>query len=337
VFALIRPRTFPHASMNIVNVFALRFYLLHVRWSLPPVLLATIVVTTVALILVAVDRRVGAAAMIIFFSWSSWTAYEGYAVHDSVGRAKQHVLVEAIARLHAIGVDTSCVALDEPPNPPGWYLANYEFFVPSSSFRAVDPTLPACGPLVLSARASIGAQFAGARPVSYENYVALGIWVDIAQVPQPVRDTLLTSGLLGPTPVTAALPDAAYRSSIRLVARKTTTRDLQVMVHLQHVGSGAPWPGSVSAVQPGHVGLVRLLATLDDGGRVVSSAVCPVPRTMLPGDETDVVCVVRSPRSTGPVPSPGAYTVRVELDQIGVTKFTAKGDHAATLAVTLRS
>jgi hypothetical protein len=39
----------------------------------------------------------------------------------------------------------------------------------------------------------------------------------------------------------------------------------------------------------------------------------------------------------GPVLSPGPYTVRVELEQLGVTKFAAKGDRAATLAVTLRS
>jgi hypothetical protein len=338
VFALLRPRTFPRAPLNIANVVALRVYLLYLHRSLPVVLLAAVVVMTAALILVVIDRRVGAAAMVVFLAWSSWIVYNGYEVRDSIGRAQQHVLVEAVQRLHALGVDTSCVIVDNTPKPSGWHLANYELLVPASDFAIKPPAH--CGPLVLSAAAPVDDRFPGARPVSYENFVALGLWVVVPSVPHPVRDALLSSGLVGPVLVTAALPDAAYHSSIQLAARTTTTRQLRISVRLAHSGSGAPWAGSFSGIQPGRVGTVRLLVTLfDRSGRMLMSAPCNVTRTMLPGDTVKIDCVVPlvPARATAPVLAPGPYTVHVELTQVGVTKFAARGDRVASLAVTLKN
>jgi hypothetical protein len=340
LFALLRPRTFPRAPLNIANVLALRVYILHLHRSLPVVLLATVAVMTVALVLMVLDRRVGAAAMILFLSWSSWIVYNGYEVADSVGRARQRVLLEAFDRLRKIGVDASCVEVDNAPKPPGWHLANYKFLLPTSDFQPIDTAPADCGPLLLSASPQVAARFDSARPVSYENYVPLGLWVVVARVPAPVRNRLATSGLLGPVPVTAALPAAAYRSSLTLVARKATTTQLRLAVQLTHAGSGAPWPGSLSYVQPGRIGTVRLVITLDDrAGRARVAYTCPIPRTMLPDDRVYIDCVVPLVpiHVRGPVLSPGPYTVRVELEQLGVTKFAAKGDRAATLAVTLRS
>jgi hypothetical protein len=297
-------------------------------------------VMTVALVLTVADRRVGAAAMILFLSLSSWIVYNGYEVADSIGRARQHVLLDAFDRLRKMGVDASCVLVDNAPKPPGWHLANYKFLVPTSDFETIDAAPAGCGPLLLSASPQIAARFPGARPVSYENYVPLGLWVVVPHVSAAVRDALATSGLLGPLPVTAAFPTAAYRSSMTLVVRKAITTQLRLLVQLTHTGSGAPWPGSLSFIQPGGIGTVRLIITLEDpAGRAHIAYACPIPRTMLPGDRVGIDCVVPlvPAHARGPVLAPGPYTVRVELDQLGVTKFVAKGDHAATVAVTLRS
>lgn len=98
LFALVRP-DIPKATrlnaarLNNVNVLALRIYLVHVHRSLELVLLVAVVVTTLVLVTTAVDRRVGGAAMLVIFAWSSWTSYNDYAVHDSVSRDRQHTIV----------------------------------------------------------------------------------------------------------------------------------------------------------------------------------------------------------------------------------------------------
>ncbi|MDQ1509967.1 MAG: hypothetical protein QOG50_1811 [Actinomycetota bacterium] len=339
VFALIRPSTARGASLNIVNALALQVYTLHLHRSLPVVLLAAVCVVTAVLIINAIDRRAMAATIVLFLAWSSWVTYNGYAVHDSVGRAQQHVLVEGVDRLRAIGVDTSCVIVDRALSLSEWHLANYEFFVPATTFRidaAVGP--PKCGPLVLSPSAEVSARLPGAMPVSYENHIPIGLWVIPSRVPQPTRNRLLESGLVGPVPVTAALPDAAYRSSMQLVGREMTSRRLHFLVRLGHVGTGAPWPGSFSTVQPNGVGRVRLLVRLvDRSDNEVLAAHCPVTRTMLPGDTIEVDCVVRVAGSVSAEieHAPGPYTVKVSMVQEGVTEFPKKGDRVAELHVTL--
>jgi hypothetical protein len=194
-------------------VLALRVYLIHIHRSLPVVLLAAVVVTTLVLVVTAINRRAGAAAMILFFAWSSWTVYNGYVVHDSVGRAEQHVITEGIDRLRALGVDASCVIVEEPL-PSMWHINNYQFFEPSSWFPTDGAVHPKCGPLILSNRADVNERYLGARPVSFENYIPLGLWVDGSRTPQPLEVKLIREGLLGPVPITAALPDGSYRSSM---------------------------------------------------------------------------------------------------------------------------
>ena len=69
------------------------------------------------------------------------------------------------------------------------------------------------------------------------------------------------------------------------------------------------------------------------------SAPCNVTRTMLPGDTLKIDCVVPlvPARAAAPVLAPGSYTVHVELMQVGVTKFAARGDRVASLPVTLKN
>ena len=336
-FALIRPPAIKGAGLNIANVLALRIYVVHLHWSLPAVLLAGVALTTVALVLVAVDRRLGAAFMLTFLAFSSWTAYNDYAVHDSAGRAAQHVLVEGIERLHALGVDTSCVIRDDATPLSLWHIANYEFFVPASAFPDPTPPAPQCGPLIVSADAHVDSRFPGARPVSFENDIPLGLWVILPRVPEPARVVILQHGLVGPVPVTGALPEAAYRSSIHVVPDAAGRGGLRLHLSVVHVGAGAPWPGSLSAIQPKGVGIVRFIVTVEDtAGQVRYTARCPVPRTMLPSDETTSECVVQF--TSGGRPSelpPGRYSVRVGLIQEGVTAFSTKGDASGVTSVTI--
>jgi hypothetical protein len=117
-----------------------------------------------------------------------------------------------------------------------------------------------------------------------------------------------------------------------------TPQRLHFTVRLSHLGAGAPWPGSYSALQPKKVGLVHILVTLDDSsGSPVVTAVCSLPRTMLPGDKVEVDCNVPVANSaTARIErAPGSYTLRVGLEQVGGAKFSDKGDAVATLPVTL--
>jgi hypothetical protein len=339
VFALVRPAGAPGAQLNVANALALRIFLVHVHRTLPVVLLAAVAATTLGLIVCALDRRVGAIAILVFLAWSSWTAFDDYVVPGSTARAQQRVLVAAISRLRAAGVDTSCVVVDTDPPPSKWHLGNDAFLVPTSTFSAAVPPDPDCGPLVVSATADVDTRFPGARPVSYENNVAMGLWVIEPKVAEPVRAAITSSGLLGPVPVTAALPDAAYRSSIVLTAREMTVRNLHFRVELTHVGQGSPWAGSYSVVQPKGVGLVHLSVVLaGPNGLSVATKGCSVPQTMLPGDTLSIDCNVRiAPADTARLQrAAGPFTLGVELEQLGVTKFSEKGDLGATLRVTLR-
>ncbi len=336
-FALIRPPAIKGAGLNIANVLALRIYVVHLHWSLPAVLLAGVALTTVVLLAVAVDRRLGAACMLVFFAFSSWTAYNDYAVHDSIGRARQHVLVEAIERLRALGVDTSCVLRDNAAPLSLWHIANYEFFVPASAFPDPTPPVSDCGPLIVSADARADISFPGARPVSFENDVPMGLWVILSRVPLPVRLAILEQGLVGPVPVTAALPNAAYRSSITVAAQSMSASQLRLRLGVVHVGAGAPWPGSFSPLQAKGVGLVRFIVTVSDAAANVRfTGRCPVPRTMLPGEATTSECVVKFTSGGRPSTLPtGRYTVRVGLIQEGVTAFSTKGDTSTVTLVTI--
>jgi hypothetical protein len=337
VFALVRPAGAPGAQLNVANVLGLRIFLVHVHRTLPVVLLAGVVTTTLGLIVVALDRRIGAAAILLFLAWSSWTAFDQYVVPGSVARSEQHVLVAAIDRLRATGVDTSCIVVDNPL-PSKWHLGNDAFLAPTSDFSAATPPDPECGPLVVSGSADVNTRFPGARPVSYENRVPMSLWVIEPAVPQPARDALLTGGLLGPVPVTAALPPTAYRSSIVLTARETTVRNLHFGARVTHRGQGAPWPGSYSLVQPKGVGLVHLSVKLTGpNGLSIATKGCSVPKTMLPGDTVLIDCNVRlTPADTARLGGvDGPFTLQVGLEQLGVAAFSARGDAVATLAVTL--
>jgi hypothetical protein len=340
VFALVRPAGAPGAHLNVANALALRIFLVHVHRTLPVVMFAAVATTTLGLIVFALERRVGAIAILVFLAWSSWTAFDDYVVPGSAARAQQRVLVAAITRLRVAGVDTSCVVVDsDPPSPSKWHLGNDAFLVPTSTFSAVVPPDPDCGPLVVSAKADVNTRFPGARPVSYENNVAMGLWVIEPRVAEPARAEITSSGLLGPVPVTAALPESAYRSSIVLTAREMTVRNLQFRVELTHVGQGSPWPGSYSLVQPKGVGLVHLSVVLaGPNGLSVPTKGCSVPRTMLPGDTLSIDCNVRiAPADTARLKkATGPFTLGVELEQLGVTKFSEKGDLDATLRVDLR-
>jgi hypothetical protein len=340
VFALVRPAGAPGAQLNVANALALRIFLVHVHRTLPVVLFAAVATTTLGLIVFAIDRRVGAIAILVFLAWSSWTAFDDYVVPGSAARAQQRVLVAAIDRLRAAGVDTSCVVVDtNPPRPSKWHLGNDAFLVPTSTFSTAVPNDPDCGPLVVSSAADVNTRFPGARPVSYENHVALALWVIEPRVAQPARNEISSSGLLGPVPVTGALPDAAYHSSILLTSRAMTVRNLHFGVELTHVGQGSPWPGSYSLVQPKGVGLVHLSVVLaGPNGLSVSTKGCSVPRTMLPGDTLSIDCNVRiAPADTARLQrATGPFTLGVELEQLGVVKFSEKGDLGATLPVTLR-
>jgi hypothetical protein len=176
-------------------------------------------------------------------------------------------------------------------------------------------------------------RYAGALPVTYENFAPLGLWVVMPRVPQPVRDEIFAKGLVGPVPLSAPLPGDAYKSSITLDAQDMTTSRLRFKVHLGHAGSGAPWPGSFSALQPKHVGVVRMLVSLGGAdGEEIDTAGCAVPRTMFPGDVVDVDCNVHLAR--GAV-APGPYTLRVGLVQQGVAVFSDRGDDVGTLPITI--
>src|SRR5262249_49938403 len=154
----------------------------------------------------------GSALILVLLAVASWSSYNGYAVHQSAQRADQHVLVAAIDRLRAFGVPTSCVIVDNQRSVSGWHVANYQFFVPTSSFALGDTPKAACGPLIVSASPDVTDRFPAARPVSYENHVPIALWVDMTRVPVSRRGVLNTSGLLGPVPLNAPLPDSAYRS-----------------------------------------------------------------------------------------------------------------------------
>jgi len=333
LFTFLRPRANPGVGLNPANVLALRVYFVHVHASLSWVLLAAVGVTTLVLLFIAFDRRVGAMVLFAALALSSWVAYFDYVLPGSTARASQRVLVEGMQRLHALGVETSCVTLDRASPPVAWNVNNYQFLVPASSFSSADAGDSTCGPLVLSADPDLERRIAGARPVSYEDDVPIALWILTARVPQSVRDTVDRAGLMGPVPLTAGLPGAAYRSSIEVVPQVTTTARLRLLVHLTHVGAGAPWPGSRSTLQHNGVGRVRLLVSLvETSGAKVVSARCPIPRTMLPGDKLDIECEV--PIAHLRLPS-GAYMAHVGLIQEGVTLFSTKGDADAIVPVTL--
>jgi hypothetical protein len=324
IFAVIRPPARQSATLNIANILALRPFIVHLQHrSLPALLLAGVVVMTVGLVLTALDRRVGAAAMMLFLAWSSWVTYNGYAVHDSAQRAQQRALVTAIHKLREKGVDTSCIVIDTKAPLSGWHLANYRFFVPTSTFALAGETPQRCGPLVLSAAADVDSRYPGARPVAYENHAPIGLWI---QHPSTALD-----GLFGPVPITAPLPASAYRSNVSVRPGDTKHHDAQLHITVQHTGSGAPWPGSLSSVAPHSQGSVRVDITVTGpSGTVIASSSCPLPHTLFPGDRVNLDCHVPLPNA-----APGNYTAHVSLEQVGVTTFPAQGDGTATAPVSV--
>jgi hypothetical protein len=331
VFELLRPRN-SVPTINQTNVLALRVYFLHVHRPLAVVLLATVAVTAVVLALWRVDRRAGALVVVAFFSYSSWVVYDG-AVHDSVARADQMTLVDAVTRLGRAHVDTSCVIVDGPQGNAGsnWHIVSYEFRLPKSKFRPGTAPAPECGPLVLSNDPNAPARFPGARAVSFENHVPIALWVILPQVPGDVRDQLSQAGLIEPAP---GAPDpgagGTYRSTLRLDPRASTTSRLRVRVDVRHLGT-APWPGTFAPLHRAGGGSVALEVELrDPHDRTLVRGTCAVPKTLFPGDELPIDCAM--PVS---VP-PGDYVVRVGLAHPeGGGKYAALGDTVAAMPVTL--
>jgi hypothetical protein len=329
LFIALRPKSQPDATLNTVNVLGLRLYIAQMNGSIPRLLLIGAFVMAAVLLITAWSRTTGAVLMVVLFAWSSWLAYDHYAVPGSVDRAKQRVLVDAIKRLHDDDdVDTSCVALDDPDALSKWHISNYQFFVPHSEFKAADNDAT-CGPLVLSTRSDVPTRFPGARPVSFENYVPIGLWVTTSALAPAKKDALDKSGLLGPVPLGAPLPDGAYQSQIAVTPR-VTGPTLHLTGGITHPPGGAPWPGSFSAVMPKGVGVVRAIATVvDANGAVKASTRCPLSRTLLPGESVNLVCDV----PIGPL-APGRYEARVALVDEGIARFPDKEDTTVSVPFT---
>jgi hypothetical protein len=329
VFAVTRPSPPPHASLNYSSVIALFAVAQHVHASLSLLLLAGVAASIVALLALALDRRAGAALVLLLLGWSSWVVYNDYAVHDSVARVDDRVLVGAIQRMRDAGVDASCIVGDREPHLISqWHVANYQFFLPASRIATRD-VLPDCGPLVLTRDPAYEARVPAARPVSFENHTPIGLWVDLSRVAPSVRDGLLRRGLVAPTPITAPLPLEAYRSAFVLDPRGSTVTALRLHGSVRHAGQGSPWRGSLSPVSAR--GNMRIVVTVTDaGGAVVARGYCRLTRTLFPGEQAPLDCRLPLPHV-----APGAYGVRVGMEQSGIVGFAARGDPDTRLTVRL--
>jgi hypothetical protein len=330
-FEVLQPRNIS-PSVNKTNVLALLVYFRHVHRSLDVVLLATVAMTAILLALIRLDRRVGACLVVAFLAYSSWAVYDS-AVSESVTRATQVTLVDAVTRLERAHVDTSCVIVDGPQGNAGsgWHIASYEFRLPKSRFRPFTAPTPACGPLVVSNDPNVPARFPGARPVSYENGVPIALWVMLPRLPSDVREELSQERLFEPDTETQD-PNSTYNSMLRLTARHSTTSRVRVRVDVRHLGT-APWPGTFAPLHRAGGGAVALEVQLSDpDDRVLVRGTCAVPRTIFPGDDVPIDCSM--PVS---VP-PGDYVVSVRLSHAnGHATFTAIGNTVATAPITLRA
>jgi hypothetical protein len=205
------PLADPRVSWSRINVIALYVYesradlvhdLFHTRLALVAQLLAGAAVMILALVACAYDRRVAAALVIGVFAYSTWSATDRFVVPASRELAEQRALVDSVHQLDALGVDVSCVIVDERSNggrDGSKGLVNdwtfYPFLLPETEFRARDVAGPGCGPLLVSAGTGVRNRFESARPVANEQGVPLRLFVLLDRLPADVRARLSSDPL----------------------------------------------------------------------------------------------------------------------------------------------
>jgi hypothetical protein len=307
-------------------------------------------ITAGVLLVTAMDRRLGAALLVAFLAFSSWSLYDD--MRDNARAwARSRSLASPIDEVRALGVDADCVVVDQAWTVPLGVVDNYRAFVPDSRFSTSRRPNPNCGPLVLSRGTNVQRRHEGARPLFYPARSGLSLWLVLPRVPEQDRAAVLQSGRVGPSLETGRLPATAYRSDLDVELTSSEGRTLGFRVAITHEGQGGYWPSPRSPFYPARGG-VRLVARVENSrGQVLRTARAPLPRALLPGDSLELNVQVALPQEQPPrgagttttttttAPGRPAGTqlhVEFELEQIGVGPFGERGDDIVTVRVPAR-
>lgn len=196
----------PFEVWSQVNVIALQVYQSHrdlvddvLGARAPDVPLASMllvgaVVTFGALAVTVLDRRAGAVVTVVLLAWSSWYAHTDYVLPASRAYERQRVVPETIERLETLGVDASCVVVDESsrrrrPQRQGVVddQTFYKFLLPETRFEARDVARAGCGPLVVSGGRGVPRRFPGAVLAARERGAFVTLWVVATRLDDDVR------------------------------------------------------------------------------------------------------------------------------------------------------
>jgi hypothetical protein len=232
--------------------------------------------------------------------------------------------------------------------PIGYELAAWtEFGLPQYQFADDEhPFLlfdsrdgdPPPSEVVLSSMEDRTLRVRGASIAGLETYIDQVVWV----LPGPLRDQLAREGRVFPRGIGDPLPEAARRSRIQVVGgtsgpiRIESGRRRTLRLSVQHIGGGSPWrqPGYVPATKG--AGYVLLTGTwyaeAGDGPRLVWQ-VAALPRTLAPGERSEVDLTLDATNADGRPLPPGNYVLRFSPYQDGLGFFDDFGDTPLALPV----
>lgn len=266
-------------------------------------------------------------AIALWIAWSvgtaAWTS-RGYLVPGSRERARERVVVEALALLDRDAAVPSCIGLDYP-SWSFWHAHSYSFERPGQRFELFDSrtTAAPCSDLVVSANRALVSAYPGARVVAREKGDADRLWV----LPGALGDRLAASGLVEPASWGVLAPEAA-RSELTW-AGPAAARTLR----LTHRGAASPWLGRAEL---GHVeGAIRVgvrWIRAGSGVRPVGESRIDLPHALLPGATIELPLPVPPDDLSLP---PGDYHVAIGLLQEGVRWFHDTGDPLLEADVTI--